>query len=96
MSVLSSMRSAFSHIFIDTVKPPYLPDVVRFANKHKKDKGASAMSRPLIVSSADKVKKLTAKQQTELLMFLIAKLDELDEDDYFSTEGWRHFMELED
>lgn len=27
---------------------------------------------------------------------LIQKLDELDDEDYFGTEGWRHYLRLED
>lgn len=32
----------------------------------------------------------------EYLRELIEKLDELDEVDYFGTEGWRHRFDLED
>jgi len=42
------------------------------------------------------VDKMTEKQAKEILKMLIEKLDELDEDDYFGTEGWKHFMSLDD
>jgi hypothetical protein len=32
----------------------------------------------------------------EYLKELIAKLDELDGEDFFGTEGWRHFIMGED
>lgn len=32
----------------------------------------------------------------DYLRSLIQKLDELDEEDFFGTEGWRHYMRLED
>jgi len=32
----------------------------------------------------------------DLLRELIEKLDELDEEDYFGSEGWRHRLGLED
>jgi hypothetical protein len=35
------------------------------------------------------VDKTTEKQAKEILKMLIEKLDELDEDDYFGTEGWK-------
>jgi len=31
-----------------------------------------------------------------LLEKIIDKLDELDEEDFFGTEGWEHFFGLED
>jgi hypothetical protein len=42
------------------------------------------------------VEDLTAKQAKEQLAALIEALDELGNDDYFGTEGWRHFMGFED
>lgn len=42
-----------------------------------------------------KVNKMTEKQAKELLELIIEKLNELDEDDYFGTEGWEHFFELD-
>lgn len=32
----------------------------------------------------------------DYLRNLIQELDKLDEEDYFGTEGWRHYMRLED
>lgn len=32
----------------------------------------------------------------DYLKELIEKLDELDEEDFFGTEGWRHFLMGED
>lgn len=31
-----------------------------------------------------------------MLQLIIDKLDELDEEDFFGTEGWKHFFGLED
>lgn len=31
-----------------------------------------------------------------LLTDLVQKLDELDKEDFFGTEGWRHFLDLEE
>jgi hypothetical protein len=42
------------------------------------------------------IEKLTEEQAKELLQEIINKLDELDEDDYFGSEGWRHFLGFED
>ncbi len=42
------------------------------------------------------VEKMTGKQTKELLKRIIEKLDELDEDDFFGSEGWRHFFGMED
>lgn len=43
-----------------------------------------------------KISNLTEKAAKELLQKLIDKLDELDGEDYFGTEGWRHYLGLED
>lgn len=40
-----------------------------------------------------KIDKMTEDQVKELLKELIEKLDE---DDFFGTEGWRHFLGFED
>lgn len=32
----------------------------------------------------------------DYLANLINKLDDLDEEDFFGTEGWRHYLGLED
>ena len=42
------------------------------------------------------VDKMTPKQAKELLKKIIEKLDEADQDDMLGTEGWRHWMGLED
>jgi hypothetical protein len=42
------------------------------------------------------VKKMTEEQAKELLQTIIDKLDELNEDDFFGTEGWEHMFGLED
>lgn len=31
----------------------------------------------------------------EKLQELVEKLDELDKEDFFGTEGWRHFLDME-
>jgi hypothetical protein len=36
------------------------------------------------------------KNEKELLNLLIKKLDELDMEDFFGTEGWRHFLGFQD
>jgi len=38
------------------------------------------------------VSELTEEQAKKKLQELIAKLDELDGDDYFGSEGWKHFL----
>lgn len=43
-----------------------------------------------------KIKDLTEDQAKDALRNIIAKLNELDEDDFFGTEGWRHFFGLDD
>lgn len=42
------------------------------------------------------VEKLSEKGAKELLLQLIEKLDELDLEDFFGSEGWRHYFGLED
>jgi hypothetical protein len=39
-----------------------------------------------------KVKEMTEKQAKDLLTKIVEKLDELDTEDYFGTEGWKHFF----
>ncbi|MDD5358238.1 MAG: hypothetical protein PHX80_03775 [Candidatus Nanoarchaeia archaeon] len=38
------------------------------------------------------VEDLTVKQAKEQLSALIEALDDLSSQDFFGTEGWRHFM----
>jgi hypothetical protein len=47
----------------------------------------------MIVREVDLLSEEGAK---EYLKDLIQKLDEVDEDDFFGTEGWRHYFGLED
>ncbi|NIR17499.1 MAG: hypothetical protein GWN86_27750 [Desulfobacterales bacterium] len=42
------------------------------------------------------IEKLSEKGAKELLLQIIEKLDELDEEDFFGTEGWRKRLGLED
>jgi hypothetical protein len=44
----------------------------------------------------NEVKKLSEKGAKELLEEIILKLDELDQDDFFGTEGWRKFLGFSD
>ena len=39
---------------------------------------------------------LTEKAVREFLKTLIGKLDDLDDEDFFGSEGWRHYLGLED
>lgn len=39
---------------------------------------------------------LSEEGAKEYLQELIRKLDGLDEEDFFGTEGWRHYLKLED
>jgi hypothetical protein len=39
---------------------------------------------------------MTEKQVRDLLTVLMEKLDDLDLDDFFGTEGWRHYLGFED
>ncbi len=43
-----------------------------------------------------KVTDLTEAQAKQMLEDIIEKLDELDEEDYFGSEGWRHYFGFED
>lgn len=38
---------------------------------------------------------MTGAQAKKMLKILVAKLDELDGDDYFGSEGWKHYFGLE-
>lgn len=42
------------------------------------------------------VDKMKAKEVRKYLKQLIQKLDELECEDFFGTEGWRHFLMGED
>jgi hypothetical protein len=42
------------------------------------------------------VDKMTEEQAKELLKKIIDKLDDLDGEDFFGSEGWRHFLDLGD
>lgn len=42
------------------------------------------------------IDKLTNEAVREYLKELMEKLDDLDEDDFFGTEGWRHYILGED
>jgi len=42
------------------------------------------------------VDKMTEQQAKDLLRELISELDKLDVEDFFGTEGWKHFMGFED
>jgi len=42
-----------------------------------------------------KVSQMKDSAVREMLEVIIKKLDELDEEDFFSTEGWKHFFGLE-
>jgi hypothetical protein len=42
------------------------------------------------------VEEMTEEQAKKVLMTLIEKLDELDQEDFFGTEGWKHMFGLED
>ena len=42
------------------------------------------------------INNLTAKAAKEMLQKIVDKLDELDCEDYFGTEGWKHSFGLED
>ena len=40
--------------------------------------------------------KMTQKAKNDLLKHLVDKLDELDEQDYFGTEGWKYFFSVDE
>lgn len=42
------------------------------------------------------VGEMSEDQAKDTLQKLIAALDDLDGDDFFGTEGWKHFMGFED
>lgn len=42
------------------------------------------------------IDKLTEEQVKEVLKNLIEQLDDLDTEDYFGTEGWKHMLGFED
>jgi hypothetical protein len=42
------------------------------------------------------IDRLTEEQAKEYLKKIIEKLDELSGEDFFGTEGWKHFMGFED
>ena len=42
------------------------------------------------------VDNMTEESMKSYLKTIISKLDDLDNDDFFGTEGWRHFMGFED
>ena len=42
------------------------------------------------------ITKLKDSAVRELLQKIVDKLDELDGEDYFGTEGWKHFFDIED
>ena len=42
------------------------------------------------------VEKMTEEQAKELLNRLIDALDELSADDFFGSEGWKHYLGFED
>lgn len=39
---------------------------------------------------------LSEEGAKDYLMAMIEKLDLLDEEDFFGSEGWRHYLNLED
>ena len=42
------------------------------------------------------VNDMTEEQTKDLLIIIVNKLDELDGEDYFGSEGWKHYFGLED
>jgi hypothetical protein len=42
------------------------------------------------------IEKLTGTQAKELLRQIVDKLDELDGEDFFGSEGWKHYFGMED
>lgn len=46
--------------------------------------------------NAKLIDKLSETGAKDLLKELVEKLDELDCEDYFGTEGWRHSLGFED
>lgn len=43
-----------------------------------------------------KASKMTEKAAKELLQKIMDKLDELDDEDFFGSEGWKHFFGVEE
>jgi len=50
----------------------------------------------LIPRNPADVAELTEKQAKTLLIVLLTKLDDLSDEDFFGTEGWRHYFGLGD
>ena len=42
------------------------------------------------------IDKLTEEQAKEILTELVEKLDDMDNDDFFGSEGWKHILGFED
>ena len=42
------------------------------------------------------VSDMTEEAAKDLLSKIISNLDEMDEDDFFGTEGWKQYMGFED
>jgi len=42
------------------------------------------------------ISEMTEQQSKSLLEKIVKKLDELDGEDFFGTEGWKHYMDFED
>lgn len=42
-----------------------------------------------------KIDRLDKESLVLILSELISRLDKLDEEDFFGTEGWRHFLDME-
>ena len=42
------------------------------------------------------IEKLTEAQAKEFLKEIVNRLDELDGEDFFGTEGWKHYLGIED
>ena len=42
------------------------------------------------------IEDLTEEAKTKYLTLIIDKLDELDQEDFFGSEGWKHYFGLED
>lgn len=59
--------------------------------KTKKEK-----PKKILCPETDQLDHLTEPQADALLEDLCRKLDELSMDDFFGTEGWRHFMGYRD
>ena len=45
---------------------------------------------------SEDVEELTGEAAKKLLAEIVKNLDELDEEDFFGSEGWRHYLGLED